>query len=152
VALFDSGEEHPTNRIRRYIITGIVFVVLVVSFCWYLLRFHAEKNTVRRFLNAVVAEKMNDAYHIWKPSDTYSYRDFVEDWGKESYYGPVKSYRIEDAQEIRRGSITASGVVVTVELSPYDPFPAESDAAKQSKTKEVHLWIEFKDQSIGFAP
>lgn len=152
MGLFDSGEEHPAHKIRRYIITGVAFVLLVAAFCWYLLRFHAEKITVSHFLNDVAAGKMDDAYHIWKPSDTYSFKDFLEDWGQDSYYGPVKSYRIEDAQEMKRGSNVATGVVVTVELSPYDKFPAESDGAKQGKTKEVHLWVEFKDQSIGFAP
>lgn len=152
MALFDSGEEHPAHKMRRYVITGLAFVALVAAFCWYLLRFHAEKNTVRHFLNAVAAGKMDEAYHIWKPSDAYSYKDFLEDWGAQSYYGPVKSYRVEDAQEIRRGSNPVSGVVVTVELSPYDAFPSDTDAAKQSKTKEVRLWVEFKDQSISFPP
>jgi hypothetical protein len=46
----------------------------------------------------------------------------------------------------------ASGVVATVELSPYQPFPQDNDAAKQSKTKEVKIWVEFKDQSLGFPP
>lgn len=152
MGLFDGAEEHPAHKLRRYIITGLVFVALVVGFCWYLLRFHAEKNTVRHFLNAVAANKMDEAYHVWKPTDAYSFKDFLEDWGDQSYYGPVKSYRIEDAQELKRGSNPVSGVVVTVELSPYETFPSESDAAKQSKTKEVRLWVEFKDQSISFPP
>lgn len=152
MALFDGGEEHPAHKVRRYIITGLVFVALVVGFCWYLLRFHKEKNTVRHFLDAVAAGKMEEAYRIWKPAETYSYNDFLEDWGEQSYYGPVKSYRIEDAQEIKRGSNPVSGVVIAVELSPYSPFPAESDVGKQVKTKEVRLWVEFKDQSISFPP
>ena len=152
MGLFDGGEEHPAHKMRRYIITGLVFIVLVVGFCWYLLRFHKEKNTVRHFLNAVDAGKMEEAYHIWKPTDVYTYKDFLEDWGEQSYYGPVRSYRIEDAQEVRRGSNPVSGVVVTIEVSPYSPFPSESEAAKQSKTKEVRLWVEFKDQSLSFPP
>jgi hypothetical protein len=43
-------------------------------------------------------------------------------------------------------------VIVTVEVSPYSPFPANNDEAKQNKTKEVRLWVQFKDQSLGFAP
>jgi hypothetical protein len=46
----------------------------------------------------------------------------------------------------------ASGVVATIEVSPYAPFPDDHDAAKQSKTKEVRIWVQFKDQSLGFPP
>jgi hypothetical protein len=152
VGIFDSTEEHPPHKIRRYIITGLTFVALLVLGSWYLLRFHAEKNTVRHFLDAVAAEKMEDAYRMWGKSESFSYKDFLEDWGSNSYYGPVKSYHIEGAQELKRGVEPPSGVVVTVELSPYAPFPADSDVAKQSKTKEVRLWVEFKDQSLGYAP
>lgn len=152
MGLLDSTEEHPSHKLRRYIISGLAFVALVAAFCWYSFRFHAEKNTVRHFFNTVAAGNMEEAYRIWKPSETYSFKDFLEDWGTKSYYGPVKSYRIEDAQEIKRGSKPSSGVVVTVEVSPFQPFPASGDDAKQSKVKEVHLWVEFKDHSISFAP
>jgi hypothetical protein len=152
VGIFDSTEEHPQAKIRRYIITGIAFVALVAGGCWYLLRYHTEKNSVRQFLNAVAAGNMEEAYRIWKPVPTYSFKDFLDDWGPEGYYGPVKSFHMESAEEIKRGSQPVSGVVITVELSPYTPFPGNDDVAKQNKTKEVHLWVEFKDQSISFPP
>jgi hypothetical protein len=148
LGLFDSTEEHPPSKIRRYIITCIAFVILVGLGCWYLLRYHTEKNTIRNFLITVAAGKMDEAYRIWKPSPTYSFKDFTEDWGPDSYYGPVKSFRIEDTQHPTNGT----GVVVVVEVSPYEPFPANDDFAKQSKTKEVRLWVEFKDQSISYPP
>ncbi len=146
MGLFDSGEEHPTSKIRRYIITGLAFVLLIVGACWYVLRFHKEKNTVRSFFNAVTSGNMQEAYQIWKPTPTYSFKDFLDDWGDNGYYGPVKSYDIEAITD--RGS----GVVAVIEVSPFQPFPDGHDAAKQSKTKEVRLWVEFKDQSIGFPP
>ena len=152
MGLFDSTEEHPPAKLRRYIITGIAFIVLVAGGCWYLLRYHAEKNTVRHFLSTVVTGNLEEAYRIWKPSSTYSFKDFLEDWGKDGYYGPVKSFHIQSAQVIKRGMEHPSGVVVTLEVSPYETFPANDDVAKQSKTKEVRLWVEFKDQSLSFPP
>jgi hypothetical protein len=149
VGLFDSTEEHPPSKVLRYIITGVVFVALLAGFIAYQLRFHTEEKTLRHFMDAVVAGKMDDAYRIWKPSETYSFKDFLEDWGPEGYYGPIKSYRLE---HIEKNKPNASGVVATIELSPYQPFPDDHDAAKQSKTKEVRLWVEFKDQSLGFPP
>jgi len=148
VGLFDSSEEHPPHKIRRYIITTVVFVLLVAGFCRYLLRYHTEKNTIRHFLDTVAAGHMDEAYRIWKPSSTYSFKDFLDDWGPGSYYGPVKSYHIEDTEHPTEGT----GVVIVVELSPYQPFPANNDAAKQIKTKEARLWVEFRDQSISYPP
>jgi hypothetical protein len=152
VGLFDSTEEHPPAKIRRYIITGLAFVLLVAGGCWYLLRYHTEKVSVNRFLHALVAGQFEEAYRIYKPSPEYSFKDFMEDWGPAGYYGPVKSYRIESAQVVKRGSQTASGVVITVEVSPFDTFPSEKDFATQNKTKEARLWVEFKDQAISAAP
>ena len=57
-----------------------------------------------------------------------------------------------DAQEIKQGPERPSGTVITVELSPFAPFPSAHDVLKQSKTKEVRLQVEYKDQSLGFAP
>jgi len=152
VDLFNSTEEHPPAKLRRYVITGLAFVLLVAGGCWYLLRYHTEKNTIRLFFDTVAAGNLQQAYQIWKPSPSYSYKDFLEDWGPSSYYGPVKSYHIESAQVIKRGTEPASGVIITAEVSPYSPFPANDDVARQSKTKEVRLWVEFKDQSISFPP
>lgn len=149
MGLFDSTEEHPPSKVLRYIITGVVFVGLIAGFIAYQLRFHTEEGTLRHFMDAVVAGKMDEAYRIWKPSETYSFKDFLEDWGPEGYYGPIKSYHLE---HIEKNKPNASGVVATIELSPYQPFPDDHDAAKQSKTKEVRLWVEFKDQSLGFPP
>jgi hypothetical protein len=39
-----------------------------------------------------------------------------------------------------------------VAVSPYQPFPADDDVTKQNKTKEVKIWVEFKDQSMSYPP
>lgn len=148
MGLFDSSDEHPPDKIRRYVITGIAFIALVCCAFWYLMRFHTEKHTVHQFLNTVVAGNMEEAYKIWKPAGSYSFKDFNEDWGSQGYYGPIQSYHLEDIEHLKNGS----GVVVVVEVSPYQPFPDDHDALKQGKTKEVRLWVEFKDQSLGFPP
>ena len=109
MGLFDSTSEHPHSRIRRYLITTLVFILLIAGFVWWLLRYHHEKVTARNFLNAVVAGKMEEAYRIWKPSATYTYKDFLEDWGPEGYYGPVHSYHYENAERLPK---SGSGVII----------------------------------------
>ena len=148
MGILDASEEEPKSKLRRWIVTGVVFALLMALGVGWLMRFHAEKKTVAEFLQAVIANDMRKAYQIWKPSGTYSMKDFIEDWGASGYYGPIKSYRIETAQQ-NKG---ASGVTIVVELSPYDPFPDDNDKAKNYRTKEVRLWVESRDMSIGFAP
>jgi hypothetical protein len=60
----------------------------------------------------------------------------------------LKSYRIETLQK----PSGASGVIVVVELSPYQPFPADNDLEKNRRTREVRIWVETKDKSLGFPP
>ncbi len=148
MGLFDNTSEHPPSKLRRYIITSAVFIALLTAGIWYLLRFHTEKTIVMNFLKTVVADQTEQAYQMWKPEPGYSYKDFLDDWGPNGYYGPVKSFEFEDAEHPHGGS----GVVVAVLVSPYNPFPASDDLAKQAKTKEVKIWVEFKDHSLSFAP
>jgi hypothetical protein len=148
VGILDATDEEPKSKLRRWIVTGVVFALLMALGIWWLLRFHDEKKTVEQFLQAVVANDLQKAYRIWKPERSYTYKDFVEDWSSSGYYGPVKSFRIETAQQ-KQG---ASGVTVVVELSPFEPFPNNNDKVKNYRTKEVRLWVESRDMSIGFAP
>ena len=149
MGLLDSTSEEPRSRLRRYIISTLALVLLVTFSAWYLFRFHGEKKAVARFFDALAAGDTQRAYQIWKPETSYSYKDFLDDWGPTGYYGPVKSYRIETAQKPRE---EASGVIVVVELSPYQPFPTDNDPEKNRRTREVRIWVETKDKSLGFPP
>jgi len=150
LGIFDSTEEHPPAKLRRYIITAVAFVVAVFLFLWYPmgLRFHKERSTVRHFMNALVAGNMDEAYRIWKPSPTYTMKDFLEDWGPNGYYGPIRSYKILSNEGVKNGSSAA----IAVAVSPYQPFPDDNDEAKQNKTQKITLWVDPKDESISFPP
>jgi hypothetical protein len=148
VGILESTAEEPHSKLFRYLITTAVFAVLVTLGIWYLTRFHHEKATVKKFLDGLVAGQTEQSYSIWKASPTYSYKDFLDDWGADGYYGPVKSYRITDAQ----GAKGDTSVVIIAEISPFHPFPEENDSVKQSKTKEVRIWVERRDQSLSFPP
>lgn len=150
VGLLDSDSEEPKSKARRYVITGLAFVILVAAGLWYLVRFYPEKKAAEHFFDALVAGDTQLAYQIWHPeSGSYSYQDFLEDWGPSGYYGPIKSYRIESAQAPRR---EGSGVIVVVEVSPFQPFPAGNDVTQNRRTKEVRIWVETRDKSLSFPP
>lgn len=151
MGLFDSTEEHPESKMRRYIITCVAGLILAFLFLWYWpgnLRFYKERRVVDNFMRAVVAGNQQEAYKIWKPTSSYSYKDFLEDWGQSGYYGPIKSYKISSTQGVNNSPSAA----VVVAVSPYTPFPADNDEVKQARTQKITLWVEPKDESISFPP
>jgi hypothetical protein len=158
MAILDLPLEHPPSRRRRYAFRAVAFLIvglLAFLYLWYVgyplypLRFHTERITTRDFLDALIAGNEQRAYQIWKPSPSYSFQDFLTDWGPSGMYGPVKSFRLERSELPPRGG---TSVIVKVDVSPDQPFPGDNEAAKQSKVQEVELWVDRKDQSISFPP
>lgn len=148
MTLLDAKPDQPHSKTLRYAVTGIAaFMLLTFALWYYVLRYLPEKRAVAGFMDAVAAERFEDAYKIWKPQSSYTYDRFLGDWGPDGYYGPIKSYHIETARA-PRGS---SGTVVLVELSPEAVFPDETDA-KSASTRVVALWVEARDMSFSFPP
>jgi len=148
LGLLDSSNEEPKSKALRWVVSGIALLVLLSLSLWYTFRFYPERRAAERFLDALVAGDTQRAYQIWNPQPSYTYKDFLDDWGPTGYYGPVKSYRIETMQSPRGGG---SGVVVVAGISPVQPFPQEN-TVESRRTKEVKIWVEFRDKSLGFPP
>ena len=149
MGLLDAGVEEPKSKALRYGISGIVLVLLLGASAWYFLRYTPEKHTVEHFMNAVVAGDTQQAYQIWHPHESFSYKDFLSFWGPNGYYSPIKSYRLESAEVPPKGG---TGVVIVVELSEYDTFPKPDETLKSARNREVQLWVERSDQSMSFPP
>jgi hypothetical protein len=154
VTLFNSPALRPPTRLRRYtiralgvVITIVLFVAFFPGYLWYPFVYYEETKTVSRFMNSVVSGNLQQAYQIWKPSPSYSLKDFQDDWAPGGYYGPVRSYRIGRPEHLKNSTATD----IAVDVSPYQPYP-EADAIKLNSSKTVHLWVNFKDQSITFPP
>ena len=80
--LLDASEE-PKSRTLRYAVSGVAFVLLLSFSLWFFVfRLLPERRTVIHFMDAVVAGNLQSAYKIWKPESSYSYQDFVADWGE----------------------------------------------------------------------
>jgi hypothetical protein len=148
MSLLEEVQEEPGSKAQRDAITVVAAILILLAGLWYVLRFHTEKVTVHHFMDAVVSGQMEQAYRLWKPQPSYGMKDFLDDWGPTGYYGPVKSYRITDAGKAKGGN----EIIVLIEVSPYSPFPAADDFSQQSKTKEVHVWVQHTDQSLSFPP
>lgn len=144
VSLLDARGEEPRSKLLRYVVSGLVFAMLLALGVWYVFRFYTEKKTVESFFQALAAGDTQQAYRTWKPGASYTYQDFLEDWGPTGYYGPVRSYRIRTAQKPKN----ATGVIVVVSVSPQEKFPGQSDP----RTQQVRIWVERRDQSLSFPP
>jgi hypothetical protein len=149
VGILDSGAEEPKSKALRYAISGVALVLLIAAGIWYLLRFSPEKHTVNRFMAAVIAGDTQKACDIWHSHPNFTCKDFAGFWGPNGYYSPIKSFRIESAEVPPNGG---SGVVITLEISGYDPFPKPEDAVKFGQNREVQIWVERSDQSLSFPP
>jgi len=147
LGILDGNAGPPPSKIPRYVGMGAATIVAVAALLFISLRFHTEKATAYHFFSQVVADDFQSAYRTWKPSSGYSFADFMGDWGPKGEYGPVKSFELRSARQQNN----ASGVVVTVAISAFSPFPEENDP-KSRANKEVRLWIESSDQSMSFAP
>lgn len=137
-----------TNKSRPMAFAAAALILFAIVALYFAFRYYPEKRAADHFFAALVAGDTGRAYELWKPSASYAMKDFLADWGSDGYYGPVKSYKITNAS-VRRG---ASGVVITVNISPYSPMPEPSDVEKTRKTRVVSVWVESKDHSFSFPP
>ena len=149
VGILDYGAEEPKSKALRYVISGIALVLFIAASMWYFLRFSSEKRTIAHFMDAVIAGETQKACDIWHTHRGFNCQDFVSFWGPNGYYSPIKSYRIESAEVPPKGG---SGVVVTVEISGYQPFPKSEETIKFAQNREVQIWVERSDQSLSFPP
>jgi hypothetical protein len=133
-------------RAVTYAIGGVILVTLIVFY--FAFRYFPEKRAVERFMNAVVAGNMNQAYDLWKPSASYKMQDFLADWGPTGYYGPIKSYQIVHASALK----DSNGVILVIAISPYSPMPQENDAEKNRRTRFVNLFVKKDDKALSFPP
>jgi hypothetical protein len=149
VGILDSGPEEPKSKALRYVISGVALVILIGAGMGYFLRYTKEKHTVERFMEAVIAGDTQKACEIWRTHPGFSCQDFAGFWGPNGYYSPIKSFRLESAEVPPKGG---SGVVITVELSAYAPFPKPEETVKFAQNREVQIWVERSNQSLSFPP
>lgn len=134
----------------KWRVLGVVVLVAAVAVVLYFtFRYYPEKRAVDRFFVALTAGDTARAYQIWQPGPTYKMEDFLSDWGPNGFYGPVKSFRIVSARSPKHGG---SGVIITVDVSPFTSLPAEGDIEKSRRTRRVQLWVETSNKSISFPP
>lgn len=143
-----SPTPEPSNKYKVITFTGIAIGLALLAVLYFTFRYYPEEKAAEHFLDALVANDTKQAYQLWKASESYKYGDFLADWGPDGYYGPVKSYAIVKA-EASRG---ANGVMVLIEVSPFNPMPDKNDVEKSRRTKQINVWVNSGDKSFSFPP
>jgi hypothetical protein len=127
--LLDARPPKPPTGIRKYIPIWVLVVLLALigSVLVYSFMDYPEERAVENFMTALQQGNYPNAYKLWTPSPTYSYQDFLHDWGEQGEYGKIRAFEILDAQS--KGMHT---VVVTVRINGAD---SPVDLAVDRKTK-----------------
>lgn len=145
----------PPNPWPLRLAVAVVVLGIVAGAVYWQYRYYAEEKLVRQFMDALVAGDYQAAYRIWNPTDAYSYRAFLEDWGETASFGRIRSYEIVEVRPTRgvilqvpvegegrrrnlRVAGQSSGVVVSVRINGLEP--------------PVRLWVETKPPRLAFPP
>ncbi|MGD0125425.1 MAG: hypothetical protein ABSF46_08710 [Terriglobia bacterium] len=115
MTLLDATPPKPPLHIWRYIVLGVLIILLSAGF-YFAFRNYPEERAVTRFLTTLEQGKFQEGYLLWQPSPTYSYQDFLHGWGLQGDYGKIRGFEILGAK-----SQGASLVIVTVRINNVDP-------------------------------
>jgi hypothetical protein len=116
MTLLDSRPPKPPSALRRYGPVVAVFLMGVAILLAYRFRDWTEERAVERFLTAVEQGQYQEAYRLWQPSPSYSFNDFLHDWGEQGDYGKIREFEVLGSRS--RGS---TSVVITVRINHVDP-------------------------------
>ncbi len=138
----DEVREKQRLKRRRIVIATVTFVVLLLGFLWWELRFWPEERSVDRFFAAVESQNFEQAYAIWMADpnwkqhpqkyERYTFNDFYRDWGPGGEFGAIHSHKIEHS------SNGGSGAIIEIQIN--------------GRPVTTSLWVEKSDRSFSYPP
>ena len=138
----DEVREKQRLKRRRIVIATVTFVVLLLGFLWWELRFWPEERSVDRFFAAVESQNFEQAYAIWMADpnwkqhpqkyERYTFNDFYRDWGPGGEFGAIHSHKIEHS------SNGGSGAIIEIQIN--------------GRPVTTSLWVEKSDKSFSYPP
>jgi hypothetical protein len=132
MTLLDATPPKPERPIWRYILIAVA-AAIVIGVTAYVLWDYPEQRAVTHFMQALERGDYQTAYRIWQPSPSYSFDDFMKDWGPKGDYGKVTSFDILDAS-------SASAKTVTILVVVNNETPA------------VKLLVDRKTKGLAYSP
>jgi hypothetical protein len=126
MSLLDATPPKPPRHIGRYILLVLVAGIIVAGVASYFWDY-PEERAVSRFIETVQRGDYQTAYRLWQPSPSYSYDDFVKDWGPSGDYGKIRQF------EILRATSSSSGTVTVVVIINNEAPPLKLLVDKHTK-------------------
>jgi hypothetical protein len=126
MTLLDAKPPVPSLKIWKHVVVGLG-VVVVAGAIYFSLHNYPEERAVSRFLATLEQGNYQEGYRLWQPSPSYSYDDFVHDWGVQGDYGKIRDYKVLGSRS--KGAYT---VIVTVRINDVDP-PLDIAVDRRSK-------------------
>ncbi len=115
MTLLDAAPPRKPRKVGRYILIALL-VIIVGGAAYVVFRNYPEEHAVSRFLTSLEQGNYQEAYNLWQPSASYSYHDFLRDWGEQGDYGKIRSYKVLGSRS--KGPET---VIVTVTINDQQP-------------------------------
>lgn len=118
MSLLDAKPPKPVTGVRKYIPLPLLIIILVIiaSLAAYALWDYPEERAITTFLTTVQQGDFQKAYKLWQPSPSYTYNDFMHDWGPNGDYGKIQTFNILDSTS--KGTET---VLITVTINHVNP-------------------------------
>jgi len=155
MTLFEAQPYDPLQaRKRRIRIVSISALVLLVLILAWNFRHYPQEHIVDTFFAALQQQDFEKAYGIWNHDPdwkqhpekyaSYSFTEFMKDWGLGGQWGLIKSYHVDGSAVPKGGTGTkfdvgSSGVVVVVTVN-------------DRVADKAHIWVEKSDKTLGFSP
>jgi hypothetical protein len=132
MSLLDATPPKPSRPIGRYILLALLAAIIVAGATYYFWDY-PEERAVSRFLEAVQRGDYQTAYRLWQASPSYTYDDFVKDWGPNGDYGKIREFEVLHAKSSSSGTVT-----VTVIINHESPA--------------LRLLVDKKTKGLAFSP
>ena len=116
MGLFDAQPPKPKSKLRKSLPIAVVLAIVLGSLLYVRFRNYTEERAVARFLTTLERGQYQEAYRLWQPSASYTYTDFLRDWGEVGDYGKLREFEVLASRS--KGSNT---VIVTVRINKVDP-------------------------------
>jgi len=115
MGLLDSTPPKPPRHVGRHILLVVILAIIGSGIAYYFWNY-PEEHAVSRFLRTVESGDYKTAYGLWQPSSTYTFDDFMKDWGPHGDYGKIRAFDI-----LRSSSASSDTVTVTVMVNRETP-------------------------------